>query len=105
MASKVIWTFEALKDLRNAANYIAQDSKYYAAEFAAEVRRASTSLTKFADRGRVVPEVNDLTVRELFVGHYRLIYRTRKELIEIIALIHGARDMKHSDITGTETAL
>ena len=98
MASEVIWTALALADLRHTASYIAQDSKYYAAEFVAEVKRASMSLSLFANRGRVVPEVNDPSMRELFVGHYRLIYRFRKDIVEIIALIHGARDMRRSEI-------
>ena len=41
--------------------------------------------------GRVVPEVGDESVRELFVKSYRLIYEIRREHVVILALIHGAR--------------
>jgi hypothetical protein len=40
-----------------------------------EVKRAATSLTDFADRGQVVPEFEDETIRELLVRPYRLVYR------------------------------
>ena len=52
---------------------------------------AAKSLRKFPRRGRVVPEVADNAVRELFVKSYRLIYEIRDNQIVILAFIHGAR--------------
>lgn len=46
-----------------------------------------------ADRGRVVPELDEPTVRELVVGNYRLIYEVGAETVYVLALIHGARDL------------
>ena len=93
MAYRVVWTAPALADLEQAAGYIAETSSVYAAAFARDVRGASRSLRQFAGRGRIVPEIGDPTVRELFVQRYRLIYRTRDEVVEIAALIHGSRDL------------
>jgi toxin ParE1/3/4 len=42
----------------------------------------------------VVPEINDSSVRELFVFNYRLMYRVGESLVEIIAFVHGARDFQ-----------
>jgi toxin ParE1/3/4 len=52
------------------------------------------SLATLSDRGRVVPEVGDVTLRELFVYRYRLLYRVRHERVIIVAFLHGARDFE-----------
>jgi toxin ParE1/3/4 len=41
--------------------------------------------------GRVVPEVGDDTVREVIHGNYRIVYRVRPDLVEIVTVFHGAR--------------
>jgi plasmid stabilization system protein ParE len=56
MARKVEWTEVAWSDLEEVANYIAKNSRYYAAAFVREVRDAARSLVYLAERGRVVPE-------------------------------------------------
>jgi toxin ParE1/3/4 len=58
-----------------------------------EARDAARSLSHLANRGRIVPEVNDVRVRELFVWRYRLIYRVTDRTVEILAFIHSARDL------------
>ncbi len=93
MARKVEWTEVAWSDLEEVSDYIAKDSRYYAAAFVREVRDAARSLTYLAERGRVVPEFGDPTIRELFVRRYRLIYQVTEQSVYIIGFIHGARDL------------
>ncbi|MEW6482057.1 MAG: type II toxin-antitoxin system RelE/ParE family toxin [bacterium] len=93
MARKVKWTEAAWSDLKEAADYIAKDSQFYAAAFVREVRDAARSLAYLAERGRIVPEFNDPSIRELFVRKYRLIYHVREQIVHIIGFIHGARDL------------
>jgi hypothetical protein len=40
----------------------------------------------------MVPELNDPAVRELLVGRYRLMYKVTATSVQVIALVHGARD-------------
>ena len=80
-------------DLEEAADYIARDSAYYAAAFVREVQEAARSLNYFAERGRVVPELNEQSIREIFVRSYRLIYQVKEKTIFVIGFIHGARDL------------
>jgi toxin ParE1/3/4 len=91
VARRVAWTDSAWQELESAAGFIARDSQRYAAALVAEARFASRSLSKFPRRGRVVPEVADERVRELFVKSYRLIYEVRDESVLILAFLHGAR--------------
>ena len=56
MDREITWTDPAWEDVENAADYIAQDSKFYAAAFVEEIKEAAASLANFAERGQVVPE-------------------------------------------------
>jgi toxin ParE1/3/4 len=88
---RIGWTKSAWHELETAADYIATDSPRYAAALVAEARAAARSLHQFPLRGRIVPEVSEDAVRELFVKSYRLIYEIREEKVIILAFIHGAR--------------
>ena len=65
MDREITWTDPAWEDVENAADYIAQDSKFYAAAFVQEIKEAAASLANFAERGQVVPEFGDESIREL----------------------------------------
>ena len=93
MARQVNWTEVALSDLGGITEFIARDSVQYARAFAADAFAAADSLVELAERGRVVPEFGDASVRELIVRSYRLIYRVQPSEIAILGLIHGARDL------------
>jgi plasmid stabilization system protein ParE len=73
------------------ADYIARDSAFYAATFVQEVKEAAASLVDFAERGQIVPEFGDESIRELLVRSYRLIYKVSEKQVLILTLIHGAR--------------
>jgi plasmid stabilization system protein ParE len=56
---------------------------------------SAASLRDFAYRGRLVPEIADESIREVFVYRYRLMYRVRDRSVEIVAFIHSARDFQN----------
>ncbi len=50
-----------------------------------------TSLKKlnlFPEIGRIVPEIDDTNVREIFIYSYRLIYEVLPNNVQVLALIH-----------------
>ncbi|MGD0456689.1 MAG: type II toxin-antitoxin system RelE/ParE family toxin [Terriglobia bacterium] len=94
MDRRVVWTETAWSDLEQVVAHIAKDSSHYAAAFTREARNASRSLPHFSNRGRAVPEFNNPTVREVFVGSYRLLFTVSKNAAYILGFIHGARDLK-----------
>jgi toxin ParE1/3/4 len=94
MAREVVWSYEAASDLEALAQYIARDSTFYASAFVWEIRDASRSLNVFPQRGRIVPEIGNPHIRELFVREYRLIYSIEKSRVVVLGLIHGRRDLK-----------
>jgi plasmid stabilization system protein ParE len=48
-------------------------------------------LELFPYSGRVVPEYNQPNLREIIYQNYRVIYRVKTGLIEIVRITHGAR--------------
>ena len=80
MARHLKWTESAWADLEEIADYIARDSRYYAATFVRELQTAASSLGRLAERGRRVPEFDDPSVREIFVRRYRIIYKLSSEI-------------------------
>ena len=78
--------------LNEAAAYIAQDSLLAAQKLILDALDKAESLTAMSERGRRVPELGALDIRELFVQRYRLIYEVRGSEVHILAFLHGARD-------------
>ena len=93
MAREIVWTEVAARGLEQAAEYIGHDSPTYAAVLVAGADKAAQSLRAFPERGKTVPEYRAEEVRQLLVGSYRLIYRVGPRTIEIVAFVHGARDL------------
>jgi toxin ParE1/3/4 len=90
---KIFWTNPAIEDLRNLHAYIAKDSEVYANNFVERIILAVEKLANFPRLGRVVPEADKQTIRELLYRNYRIIYRINGELIEIITVVQGRRDL------------
>jgi plasmid stabilization system protein ParE len=91
MAERVVWSPEAAASFEKIVEYIAVNSHTYAALFAGRVLESVANLEFFPNMGRVVPEYSDNHLRELFQGNYRIVYRIKNSLIEIVALSHTAQ--------------
>jgi toxin ParE1/3/4 len=91
---RVAWTPEARRTLDEVIEFIAQDSRPGALRVLEQALDAAASLAALPERGRVVPELGDPSIREIFVYRYRLMYRVSAELVAILAFIHGARDFE-----------
>ena len=87
----VRWTTLAADDLETIADFIATDSAHYARLFVMDVLAAVERLAIFPLSGRTVPEINDPAIREILLGSYRIVYRVRGDLVEILTVYHGAR--------------
>lgn len=94
MARRLKWVARAADDLESIAEYISEDSPEAARRVARKLVQAALSLSSLPNRGRTVPELRHLDVREILVGSYRLIYRIEPEAVAIVAVIHGARDLE-----------
>ncbi len=60
-------------------------------------RRLKEAAEKAAERpfvGRKVPEFNLAQMRERLIGPYRLVYLVTDVQVEVISIVHGARDLR-----------
>jgi toxin ParE1/3/4 len=57
------------------------------------ITRKTESLARFPLSGHSVPEYEEDSIRQLLEGNYRLIHRVSPDCIEVIAIIHGAREL------------
>jgi addiction module RelE/StbE family toxin len=90
---KVYWTEHAKNELRALHDYIAQNSPRYAQGVVDRITQKSKLLKKFPLLGAEVPEYEDASIRELLHYPYRIIYRVRKDRIDIVSVVHGARQL------------
>ena len=91
--AKIVQTEPALRNLEIIINYIAIDSPLYAERIGNKIVHAPRILKNYPKIGRIVPEFNINSVRELIYGSYRIIYEIRKETCFIEAIIHSSRDL------------
>ena len=89
---RVVWTESAQRALDEVVTYIAQESSDSAIRVLTRALDVAASLSTLAERGHVVREIGDPTLRELAVYNYRLLYLVREDRVVIRAFLHGARD-------------
>jgi len=53
-------------------------------------------LHAFSESGRVVPEREAPEIREVIVNPYRVVYRLRPQIVEIVTVFRGSREFPES---------
>lgn len=94
----VIWSQQAVADLRSIHDFITRDSRYYAKKVVHDIREKIEELNDLPKLGRIVPEFNEEDVRELFLYSYRIIYEIKDEVIFVLAVVHQRRNLKDENI-------
>jgi len=90
---RVVWTPGADANLEDIAEYIGRDSRYYASVVVSQLRSAPRSLQKYPFKYRVVPEFNNVTLREVLVYDYRMIYEVIDDSVVIMMIVNSARNL------------
>ena len=71
---EVRWTVQSIEDIKSIAEFIEKESSKYADSQVDSFFTHSEILEVFPLAGRIIPETNIKTLRELIVGNYRLVY-------------------------------
>ena len=84
----------AQSDIEDIIRYISIDNPGQALRFGRFLIYHAKGLAQFPERGRVVPEFDDDSIRELIVKRYRIVYRLNHNdrLVEVIRFWHAARN-------------
>jgi toxin ParE1/3/4 len=89
---KVLWTDAAVAQLQAIHDYLAQTSPEYALRIVDRLTKRSIQIATFPSSGRMVPEYELDEVREVIEGRYRIIYLIESAQVQVLAVIHGARE-------------
>jgi addiction module RelE/StbE family toxin len=87
---RIEWSPTALGHLEQLRDYIADNNPHAATETARRIADAVELLPSFPSIGRPgrVPHTRELVVSDT---PFVVVYRVRGEIVEIIAVLHGAR--------------
>jgi addiction module RelE/StbE family toxin len=103
MAGEVSWSIQALEDIENIAKFIAKDSEFYAQLQSERFFKRVKILETYPKFGRVVPEQELKSIRQLIDGNYRIIYRiVSKSRIDILTIQHSSRLLSNNPLFGEQ---
>lgn len=95
---KIKWTQPARDDLKAISEYISRYSKIYANRLIKSLINTTIKLEKMPYCGRIVPEVDSYSLREIIHNNYRIVYLVKSNNdIDIIRVIHTSRDFKQQE--------
>ena len=95
---KVIWAPLAQEQVADAFAYIAADRLAAALKWFERVVSKTESLSALPDQGRMVPEADLESIREVLVEPYRVVYRRDDAEIVILTVQHERRDLDLGDV-------
>lgn len=94
--AEIIWTEPALSDLEDIADYIALDKPDAASALAVRVFATVDRLMDFPNSGRVVPELEGFSYREVIVNPCRVIYRHEADKVYVLHVVRQERKIRLS---------
>ena len=91
--AEVKWTDQAIDNIENIAEYISKDSLTFARIQTARFFERAKILESQPLTGRIVPEINDPSTRELVMGNYRIIYHHMEsdDIVTILTVHHSQK--------------
>lgn len=87
----IVWSPQAIEDLRTIREYISRDSPRYGSLIARRLVAAVERVSVFPESGRVVPEIGEPATREVLWRNYRIVYRIVETKVEVVTVFHGAQ--------------
>ncbi|SEM44984.1 addiction module toxin, RelE/StbE family [Syntrophus gentianae] len=95
---RILWSPLAVDRVAEIAEYIAADNPSAAENWVNTVFEKVEELKKFPEIGRVVPEIDIKSIRELIYGNYRIIYRVEKTRLSVLTVRHGKQILPVDEI-------
>jgi len=71
--AEVIWSDSAIQDLNDIGEYISKDSEKYAEITVSQLFSSTDILEDHPKAGKIVPEFEIESIRELILGNYRIV--------------------------------
>jgi toxin ParE1/3/4 len=90
----VEFSANAQADLEDIALYIARDNPLAAEAWIQKLVVATEKAAMLPRAGRVVPELGDPDIREVFLRTYRIVYRVEATRILVLTVFEGHRKLR-----------
>ncbi len=91
------WTAPAREDLNEIIDYISKTNLLYAVKVLDKIEADVKNLHKSPKSYRLVPELEKygyLAYREMIVDYWRILYKIEDELVYIMLVIDGRRNLE-----------
>jgi plasmid stabilization system protein ParE len=90
---RLVWSRNAISDLKSIRLYISFDSVLYAKKLIKEILYQVQKLSLAPNLGRMIPELQNKNYKELIYKNYRIMFKiiSHSEIL-ILAIYHGNRN-------------
>lgn len=95
---KIFWSPLAVERLENIFDFIAKEDSIAAHKMIERIFKKVESLSKYPQRGRIVPEVKREEIREVFESEYRIIYRIEQKKVLVLTIRNFKQLLPKKDI-------
>ncbi len=86
---RVVWIRQAFQRLAEIEDFIARDDAQAVARHTERLIARTEALAAHPQLGSIVPEVPGGNLRELVEGNYRIVYRVRGDVVEVLTVFEG----------------
>lgn len=90
---RVIWSPLAEEQVADTFGYIAAERLAAAVRWFERLVERTESLSVLPDQGRMVPEAQRSSLREVLVDPYRVIYRRDEDEVVVLSVQHERREL------------
>jgi plasmid stabilization system protein ParE len=84
---------DALQDLQDIWDFVALDNENAADQLEDEFFSAFEKLAQHPRMGHTRPDIGERAVRFWPAGSYLIVYRELAETLQVVAVLHGSRDI------------
>jgi addiction module RelE/StbE family toxin len=92
--TRVVWTGQAIEDVEAIREFIARDSPRYARAEVERIVAAVERLAQFPESGRIVPDLQEPSLREVIEAPYRIVYRLIPEEAQVLTVFRASRALR-----------
>src|SRR4051794_1749678 len=95
---KEVFVQRARTDLSLIVSFVARKANLDIAECVGmQLIDKALSIRTLQERGRIVPEIKSATIRDIVLKTYRIVYRIRGQMVEVVPFWHTARGTPEID--------
>jgi len=95
---RIIWSPLAVARIEEISDYIALDNIEASIKWVEDVFQLVDNLRDYPESGRVIPEIDKESIREIIFGNYRIVYNVDIEIISILTVRNFKQILPPEDV-------